>query len=916
MLRSFFTSKRRDALLRESLIFLVFVVLTVVMTWPWARDIRDAAPDHGDSYLNAWIMWWDYHQTFRDPLNLFHAPIFYPYRYALAFSEHNYGIALLFFPLFALGLRPLTIQGLAALLGFVLSGYGAFRLARTLTASNGAAWVTGIAYGFAQYRFHQLAHLNYMFAGWIPLMLEASVIFLRRRTWKSGIWFAFAFFMNALSCIHWFVLTLVPMALSATFLITRYRIWRERDMWQRAVVCLGTAMLLLLPFLLPYQRAATLYGFVRKPEDAAFYSARPIHWLTAEGRIRLWRGFGPPADSGEKGLFPGLLPILFTLAAIFVVKRNTPRLATDTAQDADAAATTAATADAAIHNNDDAHTRNAAVEETTDAPTRTPSRTLLVALDLLALTFFVMALLALGYGGFNLKILGFGIMRATDAARPLFYLTVTLIARLCVAYPEVLRVHGDANLVETIRAARRHETFGLGLIWIVTGFCGSLGMNFFFHQTLFALVPIFRSIRVPARWAMIAVLGLALLAGLGAKQLVEALARRQPKLHTATIRAVIYLIICALFLFEQRAAPLELVGGHADPDALTLHLKATPMRGGIFYHPAGGDAPHHRYVLRQADHQRPLVTAISGFSPPGIQELEALSRSNPIPDRYFDLLERLPVSYLVVQNGILKPEHRLATEQMLARGIEDGRLRFIGNFDAATSGGGNADLYVVAKTESETRSDAPPPTQLQPRELGASLEHDPTLLLSEFERWSYPIYRFYKASYGRLPKFAEFMTDARAVGEGVAINRSNWEEQLAQNLRGFADRWTERQAFKAAYAGKSNEQYVERLYANAGITPDDAERSALVNTLNNKTETRAGVLWKVVNNEAFARKDSNAALVLMNYFGYLRRNPDDSPDNNLNGYNFWLKELEQSGDRNRITNAFMDSSEYKAFTVK
>jgi hypothetical protein len=160
------------------------------------------------------------------------------------------------------------------------------------------------------------------------------------------------------------------------------------------------------------------------------------------------------------------------------------------------------------------------------------------------------------------------------------------------------------------------------------------------------------------------------------------------------------------------------------------------------------------------------------------------------------------------------------------------------------------------------------------------------------------------------------MTDARAVGEGVAINRSNWEEQLAQNLRGFADRWTERQAFKAAYAGKSNEQYVERLYANAGITPDDAERSALVNTLNNKTETRAGVLWKVVNNEAFARKDSNAALVLMNYFGYLRRNPDDSPDNNLNGYNFWLKELEQSGDRNRITNAFMDSSEYKAFTVK
>jgi len=98
-------------LVRESLIFFAFVVLTVAMTWPWVLHLRDAVSDPGDPYLNAWIMWWDYYQTFHDPVNLFHAPIFYPYSYTLAYSENNYGIALLFFPLYALGLRPLTAAG-------------------------------------------------------------------------------------------------------------------------------------------------------------------------------------------------------------------------------------------------------------------------------------------------------------------------------------------------------------------------------------------------------------------------------------------------------------------------------------------------------------------------------------------------------------------------------------------------------------------------------------------------------------------------------------------------------------------------------------------------------------------------------------------------------------------------------------
>ena len=88
----------------------------------------------------AWTLWWDYHQTFTNPLHLFDANVFYPYKYTLAFSENDYGLALLFFPLFAMGVRALTVNAIATFLGFAFCGYGAFRLTRTLTRSVGAAW--------------------------------------------------------------------------------------------------------------------------------------------------------------------------------------------------------------------------------------------------------------------------------------------------------------------------------------------------------------------------------------------------------------------------------------------------------------------------------------------------------------------------------------------------------------------------------------------------------------------------------------------------------------------------------------------------------------------------------------------------------------------------------------------------------
>jgi hypothetical protein len=108
--------------------------------------------------------------------------------------------------------------------------------------------------------------------------------------------------------------------------------------------------------------------------------------------------------------------------------------------------------------------------------------------------------------------------------------------------------------------------------------------------------------------------------------------------------------------------------------------------------------------------------------------------------------------------------------------------------------------------------------------------------------------------------------------------------------------------------------YVDKLFQNAGVPPAQAERDALVNDLTSRAQTRASVLRKVVENETLKKNESNAAFVLAQYFGYLRRNPNDAPDPDFAGYNFWLNKLNQfDGDfrRAEMVKAFLASSEYR-----
>jgi len=184
----------------------------------------------------------------------------------------------------------------------------------------------------------------------------------------------------------------------------------------------------------------------------------------------------------------------------------------------------------------------------------------------------------------------------------------------------------------------------------------------------------------------------------------------------------------------------------------------------------------------------------------------------------------------------------------------------------------------------------------------------------ESQETGFLVYRFNKASFGVMPRRNAFLVWMQKAALGLVVGQAGWELKLEDNKRRVAEDWVASAEFQQRFGSLSNAQFVDALFQNAGVLVTDDVRSALVQGLDNGTETRATVLRKVADNAELRRKEQNPAFVLMQYFGYLHRNPDEGPDTNMDGFNFWLKKLDDNGGdfhKAEMVRAFIEASEYR-----
>ena len=585
--------------------------------------------DLWDAKLNAWIFHWDFHQTFRDPLHLFDANIFHPARYALAFSENLFGAAVFGFPLFASGASTLFVYNFLFLLGMFLSAMGAWALAREITGNPAASLLAGMVFAFVPWRLAQIPHIQYQWGPFLPL----SLLFLLR--WLDGgrrrdlVLFAVFFAWNALTNVHYAIFSgiLLGVVLAWERLTGDAPGLRRRI--RQTVTATAVAAVAVLPFYVPYAKAAKLYGMRRSIGEMRFYSALPSALLVAGSQNKLWAPLTQRFAQPEAEMFPGLVPVALAVYAVSRLRR---------------------------------------ARVTARAPKREIAgwrRRAATVFDGLAVVAF-----AAGVAGLVVRHLRIGPLNLGDPGRTLVFLTGFVLLRLLLAFP---RRFAQANLSDFLRSRRLDRRAGL---FLAVGFAGLLvaagGYTPYYTFLFQSFGFLFRAIRVPARGMVLFHLALGVLAAWGLTILLR-------RVRNRVERGAFVAAALLLTTIEYRASPIDFPPVDPHPAPVYRWLAGVKIPGAVLELPMGFDYDAE-HVFRSTAHWQKLINGYSGFAPKHYDELKDLFEKRPVPAETWDRVRAMDGMVLIFHPHEAEGRVRLNLARATRQAVFAGRLEVLGGF--------------------------------------------------------------------------------------------------------------------------------------------------------------------------------------------------------------------------------------------
>ena len=602
-----------------------YTVIAVVMTWPLARAIgRNVAWDLGDSVLNMWILSWDCEQfrailggDFARVRHFFDANIFYPAPLTLAYSEHLVAQAVQIFPIYALTRNPILAYNILFLSTFVLSGLGTYLLVRELTGNSLAGFMAGLLFGFALYRIPQSSHLQVLSAQWMPFTLYGFRRYFDTRRLQPLIGGSVALSAQNLSC-GYYLLYFPPFVVAfVLWEMARRGLIRNRRVWTYVSIAAIFVLLVTAPFVVPYARLRSQLYSERSLAEVSRYSADVYSYATASPALRLWGKAAQAYPKSEGELFPGVVPLLLALVGLFAAVVQAAR-----------------------------------VQDERGRRSRAPTW-LLGLLVALAIAHLAGAISVITLRRLNVDS-GWFVLRMGDANQ--------LLLRASVALAAVLAASPTARK----RTAMFLRSYGFFLLLFVATIWLSLGPApralgrpidlASPYRAIFENVPGFEGLRVPARFAMIGLLMLAVLGGWGTTVLLR---------HNAGRYAVGLLAV--VFLAEGTTLPFQInamtpVSGFNTPDARLFRPARAPdiykefarqPRDSVLAElPIGPEEFDLRAMFYSTVHWRPIVNGYSGFFPPYYGQLTAALTDIPRHAEISrDALMATGVTHVIIHEG-------------------------------------------------------------------------------------------------------------------------------------------------------------------------------------------------------------------------------------------------------------------------
>ena len=592
--------------------FLTYSVISLVLTWPLALGLGSDVPgDLGDSLLNMWILSWGAEhlpQLLTGGMSwtqFWDANIFHPAPLGLALSEHLFGQVLQILPVYWLTGNIILCYNLLFISTFVLAAYGTYLLVYDLTGDRRAAFVAGLVYGFLPYRIASVPHLQVMSSQWMPFALWGLNRFVTTNSYKALVGGTAALVMQNWSC-GYYLLYFAPFAP----LFVLHRMWslgtlRNVRTWLGLLAAAVGTLVLTLPFLIPYTQAQQQFGFERPFGEVVRFSANVWSYVTASESLWLFGKALRYYPHGEGETFVGFVPWLLAFVALIALVAAP---GSDPEQE---------------------------VKRGLTPPSPLWKRALIVLLAVVVITQFIAVVSAVFFGGFNVDVLAVPI-RARSPQRLLWQFAAAAALLLMVS---------PRTRVTTMRAARSPLSFfavaTVLAMWLSLGPVPKAGdalvSGFGLYGIFYEYVPGFNGVRVPARYAMIAGLFLAVMAGYGMAAIVRG--GQTPRHSILGVRPLAVGVIALLILIEGAAIPLPMNGtwgqNEATPPARVFPpgspghrvlgegvppvyaaVAALPAGSAITEFPFGDAAWEIRYVYYSAAHWKPITNGYSGSFPP------------------------------------------------------------------------------------------------------------------------------------------------------------------------------------------------------------------------------------------------------------------------------------------------------------
>lgn len=608
----------------DPLVWAFFILLTLFMTYPLILHMEDHIPGNlGDPYYNIWVMSWNRHAFLDAGENILDTNIFYPHKRTLYYADPLFLESILNAVLMIVWKNPVFTYNILFLFSFVICGLGMYYLVRHLTGSSEAAVLAGLIYCYFPNKFAHLTHLEMLFFGWMPFVFLFLHKFFKEPKYKYLFGFIFFFALQAASCSYYAVyLTVFVLIFSAYFAYKKG--WMlKKHFWIKAAAASALLMAFLLPLFYPYMALSREMHFFRPLEEVKYYSAQLGDFFSVPPWNRTYKNLMAGQDVLEWQVFPGLIPVLLAFCWWRLKKRAKEK--------------------------------------------RSRRKRLLHFWDVFNAVFFLFISWIAKGGGFDLSIGGREILTVNSIRNPAVLLGLSIAFRFFadrkylwsrlknfIRTPFRKRLGPKGQTDEVLSQNFYLFTAVLAALFVMGPVITVFGQEIIEgpYYLFYSFFPGFQGLRVPPRFSVLLMLGLAVIGAWGAAALAG-------KMSSPFRKRALFLLLGILITVEYISVPVPLAQAEDLLDVPPIYktIRDLPGKASILKLPMPRDKQYFReteQMFYSVYHGKRLVNGYSGYFPPGYKIIREAMESFP-SEETFALLRDLGVDYLLVQTEGYRP---------------------------------------------------------------------------------------------------------------------------------------------------------------------------------------------------------------------------------------------------------------------